>query len=129
MTLRIGWNGRRMIKAPKDHWNAGNCRQLDSICALPLHTQVRIEELQRGITDMVVPPGAIDAGSIDAGLRPGVASQVIALVDEDLMVDLAGHHVETHVRNVFGREFRILLGRSLGVPRADDDVRRDCKLP
>jgi hypothetical protein len=89
------------------------------------HAQAGIEEFQRGSRDIIVPPGAVDAGRVDAGFRPGIPPELVALVDENLVVDQAGHHVELGVGDVFRRELGVFLGRRLGVARADDDVGRD----
>ena len=104
-------------------------RRRHSVRALPLHSQVRIEELQRGVADMVVPLGAIDARSIDAGLRTGVPSQVVALVDEISWSTCPDITSRRTCGMNFAANSEFSLGGACGVPRADDDVGRDCQLP
>src|SRR6476661_1663033 len=72
---------------------------------------------------------AIDARSVDAGLGKFVFPLLVALVDEDIVVDSARQHVKLGVCNVPGGELGVVLGRRLGVAGADRDVGRNRELP
>src|SRR5205823_10473182 len=55
--------------------------------------EARVEELRRRFADPRMDAAAIDAGSVDAGLGKFVFPLLVALVDEDIVVDSARHHV------------------------------------
>jgi len=76
-------------------------RRSTSVRALSLHTQIRIEELQRRVTDVLVQLGPIHARGIDAGLGIIIPPDLVALIVEDFMVNLIGKHVELRVRDIF----------------------------
>src|SRR5215510_12938638 len=72
---------------------------------------------------------AIDAGSVDAGLRKFISSILVALVDEYVVVDPAGDDVKFGMRDMSCGELGVVLGRRLGIARADHDVGRHGQLP
>lgn len=66
----------------------------------------------------------IDARCVDTGLGKLIAAFVIALIDEDLVIDSAGNDGELGAGDVFRGELGILFGRGLSVACADGDVDR-----
>jgi len=74
---------------------------------------------------------AVDAGSVDAGLRKFVPAVVITFIDEDVVIDATGNDVELGVGDVSCGELGVVLGRRLGVAGADGDVGRtaSCRSP
>ena len=71
---------RRRRPAARCAWRSVRARHLESV----------IEEPDRHVADRLVDRGAVDPGRVDAGLRKLVFADLVALVDEDLVVDLAG---------------------------------------
>src|SRR5262245_65851407 len=63
----------------------------DVMASLPArHVQARIVELQGGVADRCMDLAAVDAGSVDAGLRKFIPSVLAAIVGESVWVDPAG---------------------------------------
>ena len=56
---------------------------------------------------------AIDARGVDAGLGKFVFPLLVALVDENIVIDSAGNHVKLGVRDVLRGELGVVLGRRL----------------
>ena len=71
---------------------------------------------------------AIDAGSVDAGLREFISPVLIALVDEDVVVHSTRNHVKLCAWDVSGSELGIVLRRRLGIASADRNVGRHLEL-
>src|SRR6267154_1044216 len=69
------------------HDGVDRSRSISSLAAG--HVEARVEELHRRFADPRVDAVTIDAGSIDAGLGKFVFALVVALVDEDIVVDSA----------------------------------------
>lgn len=111
----------------------GRAERLDSAYAsvrfLSLHVQIRIEELQRSVPDVIVQFRPIHARSIDAGVGIVVASHLIALIVEYLMANLTRQHVELGMRDIFRSKLGVFLGRRCCVARTNNDIRWDCRLP
>src|SRR5450755_1115368 len=84
-----------------------------SVCLLSLHAQIDIKKFQSGVADVFVQLASINAGGIDAGLGPRVASQCFAFIDEDLVIDQTGQHIELDMGNISCRKLRVFPGRSL----------------
>jgi hypothetical protein len=79
--------------------------------------EIRIEELQRGVADMLVQLDPVDAGCVAAAFRIIIPPHPVALIVEDLVADRAGQHVELRMRDVFRGErggSPFLLLRALG---------------
>src|SRR5215467_14860756 len=93
------------------------------------HVQAGIEELQGGVADHRMDLAAVDAGSVDAGLRKFVPAVVVTFVDEDVVIDAAGNYVKLGMGDVARGELGVVLGRRLGVAGADGDVGRHGELP
>ena len=49
------------------------------------HVQAGIEELQGGVGDRRVDLAAVDAGTVDAGLRKFISAVIITFIDEDVV--------------------------------------------
>ena len=77
------------------------------------HVQAGIEELQGGVADQRVDLAAVDAGSVDAGLRKFVPAVVVTFIDEDVVIDAAGNDVELGMSDVARGELGVVLGRRL----------------
>src|SRR6516162_10852212 len=75
------------------------------------HVQAGIVELQRGVADRRVDLAAVDAGSVDAGLRKFIPPVLVALVDENVVVDAARDDVKLGIRDMSRGELGVLLGR------------------
>src|SRR5262245_12676921 len=100
------------------------------VASLPArHVQARIVELQGGVADRCMDLAAVDTGSVDAGLRKFIPSVLVALVDEYVVVDAAGDDVKLGMRDMSCGELGVVLGRRLGIARADRDVGRHGELP
>jgi hypothetical protein len=74
-----------------------------------MHPQIRIEELQRLLADIFVQSGPVDPGRVDAGGWKVVASELVAFIAEDFMIDRTGLDVEPGARDKFRRERRVVL--------------------
>src|SRR5262245_36949691 len=84
----------------------------DAMASLPArHVQARIVELQGGVADRRMDLAAVDAGSVDAGLRKFISSILVALVDEYVVVDPAGDDVKFGMRDMSCGELGVVLGR------------------
>src|SRR5215510_6036323 len=102
----------------------------DVMASLPARrVQARIVELQGGVADRCMDLAAVDAGSVDAGLRKFIPSVLAALVDEYVVVDAAGDDVKLGMRDMSCGELGVVLGRRLGIARADRDVGRHGRYP
>jgi hypothetical protein len=66
---------------------------------------------------------------IDAGLRIIIPPNLVALIDEDFVVNLTGKHLELRVRNIFRGKLGVFLWRRCGITRTNNDIRRDHHLP
>ena len=75
-----------------------------------MHPQIRIEELQRLLADIFVQQGPVDPGRVDAGGGKVVASELVAFIAEDFMIDWTGQDVELGARDKFRRERGVVLG-------------------
>src|SRR5262245_31652350 len=75
------------------------------------HVQARIVELQGGVADRYMDLAAVDAGSVDAGLRKFIPSVFVALVDEYVVVDPVGDDVKLGMRDMSCGELGVVLGR------------------
>ena len=104
-------------------------RQTTSVCRCARHPERLVKELQGRVPDIPVQRAPIDAGRINAGFRPCIPSERVALVDEDLVVYQTEQNVQMRVRHVFGRKLRVVFWRSLGVSGTDDNVGWDRQLP
>src|ERR1700710_1332690 len=93
-----------------------------SLRALSPHPEGPVEELQRGVADVFVQLRPVHAGGVVAGFRIVVASNLVALIVENLVVGLAGQHVELSLRNILCRKGRVVLGWRRGVAGSDDEV-------
>ena len=80
------------------------------------HVQAGIEELQGGVGDRRVDLAAVDAGSVDAGLRKFISAVIVAFIDEDVVIDAAGNDVKLSVGDVSRGELGVVLGRRLVSP-------------
>src|SRR4051812_40247741 len=96
---------RRLKRAPcrADATPTAGCDRLAttrrrSLCAADV--EAGIEEFDRGVADTRVDRGAVHAGCVDAGLRKFILAVLIAFVDEDVVVDAAGDHIELGMGNV-----------------------------
>jgi len=87
-----------------------------SLCAADV--EAGVEELDRGVADALVDRGTVHACCVDAGLREFIPAVLIAFVDEDVVVDAAGDHIELGMGNVLRGELGVVLGRRLGVAGA-----------
>jgi len=77
--------------------------------SLPVwHVEAGIEESHRGPAGLRVDAGAIDARRVDAGLREFILAGLVALVDEDVVVDAAWDDVRFRVLRVSGGELGVL---------------------
>src|SRR2546428_9728265 len=83
------------------------------------HVQAGIVELQRGVADQRVDLAAVDAGSVDAGLREFIPAILVALIDENVVVYPARDDVKLGMRDMSGGGLGVVLGRRLGIARAD----------
>ena len=77
-----------------------------SVCLLSLYAQIDIKKFQSGVADVFVQLASINAGGIDAGLGPVIASQCIAFIDEDLVIDQTGQHIELDMGSIFCLKLR-----------------------
>ena len=71
---------------------------------------------------------AVDAGRVLAGLGKLVLALVVALIDEDLVIDRARDDDELGARDVLRGELGILLRRRLRVALAHGDIGRNVEL-
>ena len=81
------------------------------------YVQAGIEELQGGVADQRMDLAAVDAGSVDAGLRKFVPAVVITFIDEDVVIDATGNDVELGVGDVSCGELGVVLGGAWVSPR------------
>ena len=81
------------------------------------HVQAGIIELQGGVADRRVDLPAVDAGSVDAGLRKFISAVIVTFIDEDVVIDAARNDVKLGVGDVSRGELGVVLGRRLGVAR------------
>src|SRR5262249_30058417 len=81
------------------------------------HVQGGIVELQGGVADQRMDLAAVDAGSVDAGLREFIPPVLVALVDENVVVDPARDHVKLGMRDMSRGELGVLVWRRLGIAR------------
>jgi hypothetical protein len=58
------------------------------------HVEAGIVELQRRVADQRMDLAAVDAGSVDAGLREFIPAILVALIDENVVVDPARDDVK-----------------------------------
>ena len=72
--------------------------------------QAGIKEPQRGVADRCMDLAAVDAGSVDAGLRKFISSILVALVDEYVVVDPAGDDVKLGMRDCRAANSALSLG-------------------
>src|SRR5262245_22556008 len=73
--------------------------------SLPVwHVEAGIEESHRGLAGLRVDAGAIDARRVDAGLREFIPAGLVALVDEDVVVDAAWDDVRCRWFSVYDGE-------------------------
>src|SRR5262249_36384834 len=80
--------------------------------------QAGIVELQGGVADQRMDLAAVDAGRVDAGLRKFIPPVLVALVDENVVVDAARDDVKLGMRDMSRGELAVLVGRRLGIARA-----------
>src|SRR5262245_9690263 len=73
------------------------------------HVQAGIEELQGGVADRRVDFAAVDAGSVDAGLRKFISAVIVTFIDEDVVIDAAGNDVKLGVGDVSRGELGVVL--------------------
>src|SRR5436305_11793207 len=71
--------------------------------------QAGIEESHRRLADLRMDTGPVDSGRVDAGLREFIPAGLVALVDEDVVVDAAGDDVKLRVLRVSGGELGVLI--------------------
>src|SRR5919198_2658254 len=93
------------------------------------YVQARVKESQRRFCDQCMDAAAIDARSVDAGLREFIFAILVALVDEDVVIDPARNHVKLGARDVPGRELGIVPRRRLGIAGTDCNIGRHLELP
>ena len=63
----------------------------------------------------------IDARGIDAGFGKFIAARIVALIDENLVIDQTGQDLERGAGNVLCGNFGVRPRRRLGVAGADDE--------
>jgi len=90
---------------------------------------MRVEELQRGVSDVLVQLGPIHARSIVAGFGIVIPSHLVALIAENLMANGTGQHVEPGMRDIVRGKLGIFLRRRCRVSGTDNDVSRNLHLP
>jgi hypothetical protein len=71
---------------------------------------VVVEEAVGRVGDLAVDGSSVDTRRVYAALREFVATDLVALVDEDLVVDISGYDVEFGTGNVGRGEFGVLVG-------------------
>jgi hypothetical protein len=78
----------------RNSWHAFSAPQEQPECTSvrhsSVHAQIRIEELQSGVPDVIVQFGSVHARGIDAGLGIVIPSDLVALIVEDLVANTAG---------------------------------------
>src|SRR5262249_16810507 len=109
--------------------NALRANHPDVVSLAARHVQAGTVELQDGVADQRMDLAAVDAGSVDAGLREFIPPVLVALVDEYVVVDPARDHVKLGMRDKSRGKLGVLLGRRLGIAGADRDVGWHGELP
>ena len=89
----------------------------DVVSLAAQHVQAGIEELQGGVADRRVDFAAVDAGSVDAGLRKFISAVIVTFIDEDVVIDATGNDVELGVGDVSCGELGVVLGGAWVSPR------------